>query len=224
MRTQNGISQGGRLLALWGELSKRVFPFIMEEVGELDDGHKLFVEVCEAVIDPKDFEYARWAGNGRPKASRLAMFKAYLLKMTLNLQGDKDLVGLLRQQPLSRRLCGWSSAGLVPSPSTFCRAFAEFAERGFTDRWFADFVREFHGDAPVETVSYDSAPVPLRAKAVNAKKLLSEVDPDQPDPPPRLEWQRGQKAESAAAELPKECEWGCKKDSQGKTKFWEEGV
>ena len=74
-----------------------------------------------------------------------------------------------RQQPLSRRLCGWSSAGLVPSPSTFCRAFTEFAERGFTDRWFADFVREFHGDAPVETVSYDSAPVPLRAKAVNAK-------------------------------------------------------
>ena len=72
-------------------------------------------------------------------------------------------------------------------------------------------------------MSYDSAPVPLRAKAVNAKKLLSEVDPDQPDPPPRLEWQRGQKAESAAAELPKECEWGCKKDSQGKTKFWKGG-
>jgi len=125
----------------------------MEEVGELDDGHKLFVEVCEAVIDPKDFEYARWAGNGRPKASRLAMFKAYLLKMTLNLQGDKDLVDLLRQQPLSRRLCGWSSAGLVPSPSTFCRAFAEFAERGFTDRWFADFVREFHDAA------YDAEPI-----------------------------------------------------------------
>ena len=72
-------------------------------------------------------------------------------------------------------------------------------------------------------MSYGSAPVPLRAKAVNAKKLLSEVDPDQPDPPPRLEWQRGQKAESAAAELPKECEWGCKKDSQGKTKFWKGG-
>ena len=47
MRTQDGISQGGSLLALWGELSQRVFPFIMEEVGELDDGHNVRVR------DPK---------------------------------------------------------------------------------------------------------------------------------------------------------------------------
>ena len=61
--------------------------------------------------------------------------------MTLNLKGDKELVELLRQQPLSRRTCGWGSAGLVPSRPSFCRAFAEFAERGFTEKWFADFIR-----------------------------------------------------------------------------------
>ena len=100
-------------------------PFIMEEVGELDYDHRLFVSVCEAVIDPKEFEYAKWCGNGRPKADRVSIFKAYLLKMTLNLKGDKELVELLRQQPLSRRMCGWGSAGLVPSRPSFCRAGTE---------------------------------------------------------------------------------------------------
>ena len=94
---------GERFLRLWSELAQGVFPFIMEEVGELDYDHRLFVSVCEAVIDPKEFEYAKWCGNGRPKADRVSIFKAYLLKMTLNLKGDKELVELLRQQPLSRR-------------------------------------------------------------------------------------------------------------------------
>ena len=113
---------GERFLRLWSELAQGVFPFIMEEVGELDYDHRLFVSVCEVVIDPKEFEYAKWCGNGRPKADRVSIFKAYILKMTLNLKGDKELVELLRQQPLSRRMCGWGSAGLVPYRPLFCRS------------------------------------------------------------------------------------------------------
>ena len=63
---------GERFLRLWSELAQGVFPFIMEEVWELDYGHRLFVSVCEAVIDPKEFEYAKWCGNGRPKADRVS--------------------------------------------------------------------------------------------------------------------------------------------------------
>ena len=63
---------GERFLRLWSELAQGVFPFIMEEVGELDYDHRLFVSVCEAVIDPKEFEYAKWCGNGRPKADRVS--------------------------------------------------------------------------------------------------------------------------------------------------------
>ncbi len=60
----NGMrSKGCRFLSLWSELAQGVSPFIMEEVGDLDDGHRLFVAVCEAVIDPMEFEYARWCGG-----------------------------------------------------------------------------------------------------------------------------------------------------------------
>ena len=33
---------GERFLRLWSELAQGVFPFIMEEVGELDYDHRLF--------------------------------------------------------------------------------------------------------------------------------------------------------------------------------------
>jgi len=219
----NITGTGARFMRLWGEMSQKVFPFVMDEVGELDQDHKLFVTVCEAVIDTNEFNYAKWIGNGRPKIDRVCVFKAYILKMALNVANDKELVALLKQQPLSRRLCGWGSAGLVPSRPSFCRIFKEFAERGFTKKWFADYIMKYHGDTPTQTVSYDSAPVHLRAKVANAKRRLAELDPDQPEPPPRIEWQRGRDAETAVAELPVECEWGCKKDSQGKTKFWKGG-
>ena len=164
----NITGTGARFMRLWGELSQKVFPFVMDEVGELDQDHKLFVAVCEAVIDTDEFNYAKWIGNGRPKIDRVCVFKAYILKMALNVANDKELVALLKQQPLSRRLCGWGSAGLVPSRPSFCRIFKEFAERGFTKKWFADYIMKYHGDIPTQTVSYDSAPSRRRGSSGSA--------------------------------------------------------
>ena len=47
------------------------------------------------------------------------------------------------------------------------------------------------------SVCYDSAPVPVRAKAANRKRVFSELEPDQPEPGSRLEWQAGQDADTA---------------------------
>lgn len=37
-------------MRLWGEITQKMFPFVMDKVGKLDDDHKLFVAVCESVI------------------------------------------------------------------------------------------------------------------------------------------------------------------------------
>ena len=188
-------SCAGAIRGLWDELNQGLFPWIDDNIGELDAAHRLFMAVCEAVIRPREFDYAKWKGNGRPPASRLKIFKAFLLKAVLNVKDTKELVRMLRAEPLSRRLCGWDSPGLVPSETRFCRVFGEFAERGFTDEWFAEMIVKHHGDIPAETVSYDSAPVEVRSRA----------------------------AEANMAELPVECEWGCKRDSQGKRMQWKGG-
>ena len=55
---------------LWDELNQGLFPWIDDNIGELDAAHRLFMAVCEAVIKPREVEYAKWKGNGRPPASR----------------------------------------------------------------------------------------------------------------------------------------------------------
>ena len=48
------------------------------------------------MIRPREFDYAKWKGNGRPPASRLKIFKAFLLKVVLNVKDTKELVRMLR--------------------------------------------------------------------------------------------------------------------------------
>ena len=216
----NGLSRFSRL---WSELVQGTFPWVETCCGEMDDKHRLFMSVCESVVELRDFEYSRWKGNGRPPESRLGIFKAFLYKAVFNIPTTKDLVRTLRETPLAHRLCGWAFGHKVPSEASFSRTFAEFAERGFTERWFDDMVKKYLDNVPVDTVSYDSAPVEVRARAANARRTLRELEPDQPEPPPRLETQAERSAEENMADLPDECEWGCKRDSQGKKKQWKGG-
>lgn len=208
---------------LWTELSQGVFPWIDDCFWKLDENHKLFMAVCEAVIEAKEFDYAKWKGNGRPPISRLRAFKAFLFKAVLNLATTKELVRVLREEPLSRRLCGWDSPGHVPSESWFSRRFGEFAQRGFTEDWFEKLVITYRDDVDAETISYDSAPIEVRAHAENARRRQKELEPDQPDPPSRLDIQPLQDARTNLDELPVACEWGCKRDSHGKKKQWKGG-
>jgi hypothetical protein len=209
---------------LWLEISQGVFSLIEEDYGPLDEKYQLFVSTCEAVINREDFAYSKWKGNGRPRNDRLSIAKAFLYKATFNIPTTKELVRQLRAEPMARRLCGWSSAGQIPSEAGFCVANREFAERGFTDKWFEAVVVKNHGGVHVDAVCYDSAPIKVRTKAANLKKVLAELDPDQPDPPnDRLERQFVQDAATSLAELPTECEWGRKMDAQGKKMQWKGG-
>ena len=208
---------------LWRELNQGTFPWVETSCGKMDSKHKLFMSVCEAVINISDFNYAVWKGNGRPPEARLNIFKAFLYKVTFNIPTTKDLIRILREEPLAHRLCGWSCGGMVSSEASFSRAFKEFAERGFTEERFADLIKKYLGDEEIDTISYDSAPIEVRAKAANMKKRLQMLDPDQPEPPSRLEIQAARSSQVNMAELPDECEWGCKRDSHGKKKQWKGG-
>ena len=59
------MKQGGEIvsfprtrnfLRLWSEVAQGMFPFMMEELGELDEKARLFVMVCESVVKPEALE------------------------------------------------------------------------------------------------------------------------------------------------------------------------
>lgn len=207
-------------LRLWGGLVQRTFPFMEEEVGELGPKARLFVTVCETVVKPETFKYAKWKGVGRPPAKRMPVFKAFLFKAVHDIPTTKELVERILLEPQTRRLCGWADPGEVLCESKFSEINKEFAEMGFTEEWFDEFVRPYAVDEPGVTLSLDSAPIPVRAKAANSKRRLAEIEPDQPEGGSRIEWQAGQDVDTALAELPQACDWGSKRDAHGKPKYW----
>ena len=52
-------SCAGAIRGLWDELNQGLFPWIDDNIGELDARHRLFRTVCEAVVRPREF-----AGRG----------------------------------------------------------------------------------------------------------------------------------------------------------------
>ena len=62
--------EGGKIHCLWRALEQGLFPFMMNEVGELTEKNKVFVAVCEAAVKPETFEYAKWKGIGHSPAFR----------------------------------------------------------------------------------------------------------------------------------------------------------
>ena len=196
---------------------------MMNEVGELTEKNKVFVAVCEAAVKPETFEYAKWKGIGRPPVDHMAVYKAFLFKAVHDVPTTKEMIERLMLEPQSRRLCGWIWPEDVPCEAKFSEVNKEFSQMGFTDEWFGDFVKTFVGTEGRMSVCYDSAPVPVRAKAANRKRVLSELEPDQPEPGSRLEWQAGQDADTALEELPQDCDWGTKRDAHGKPRHWKGG-
>ena len=215
--------EGLKIHSLWRAFEQRLFPFVMNDVGELTEKNKLFVAVCEAAVKPETFEYAKWKGIGRPPVDHMAVFKAFLFKSVHDVPTTKEMIERLMLEPQSRRLCGWIWPEDVPCEAKFSEVNKEFSQMGFTDEWFGDFVKTFVGTEGRMSVCYDSAPVPVRAKAANRKRVLSELEPDQPEPGSRLEWQAGQDADTALGELPQDCDWGTKRDAHGKPRHWKGG-
>ena len=70
--------EGGKIHCLWRALEQGLFPFMMNEVGELTEKNKVFVAVCEAAVKPETFESAKWKGIGRPPVDHMAVYKACL--------------------------------------------------------------------------------------------------------------------------------------------------
>ena len=59
------VSKNCSVRGLWDELNQGLFPWIDDNIGELDAAHRLFMAVCEAVITPREFDYAKWNPSAR---------------------------------------------------------------------------------------------------------------------------------------------------------------
>jgi len=205
--------------SLWNSIQSWLFPMLEDELGELDEQHREFVAVCELCDPQSHMDAYRWLGNGCPPNSRLAMCKAFIAKAVWDFPTTRDLIDAVRHRPTLRRLCGWETLKEVPSESTFSRAFAAFAEDELPQRIQEAMIVNRYGTKIAGHISRDGTAIHGREKA--AKKTSTPIaQPAQEAEPTRLQRQLQRSLDENLADLPRDCDWGTKKDSKGKKQTW----
>ena len=212
----------------WLTIQPSLFNFIEDEIGELDEEQKLFVRVAESLELRQIAARYGWCGNGRKPSSRLAIFKLLLMKHVWNWPETKDALGEVRRSPALRRLCGWEAKSDIPSESTVSRAFADFAIDKMADDLLARFAGKIFKDRIVIHRSIDSTEIDARerpatkdekADAAKTAAIKAQIDANAEDYN-ALALQKDRNLDTNMSLLPTLCDWGCKRNSKGKTQFW----
>ena len=217
---------------IWQHLQRELFPTLVEEVGELTDKDRQFVEVLSLTPLGAFLEPYRWQGIGRKPDERAWILHAFIAKSVYQFPTTRALLDALQARPVLRRLCGWERVEDIPEEWTFSRAFAAFAAGELPQKIHAAMIRTHCADRLVGHVSRDAtaiegcerpAPKPVAANVPAAPKKRGrprkgEVRPAAP--PKRLELQPHRSLAENLADLPRFCDVGCKRNSKGHQESW----
>lgn len=218
---QEFFNRFGQILQGW------LFPRVEEELGELGSRHRDLVEAL-AMLQLEGCVAIRH-GRGRPRHDRVAIARAFLAKAIFQLPNTRALLDRLAHDLALRRLCGWERASQVPDETVFSRAFAEFAQEGFAQRVHEELIRRTVSVRLVGHILRDGTAIEVPEKRTppadgpkprrSHKKSGTTKDPERMS---RIERQVAghMSLPEMLAELPRECNKGCKPDSKGNKKYW----
>jgi hypothetical protein len=219
---------------LWQHLQRQLFPLLLDELGDLGEKDRRFVEVVSVLPLGPLLAHYDWCGVGCPPHARVWLIHAFIAKEVYQFPTREALVDALRARPTLRRLCGWESADAMPSLATFCRAFAQFAADELPQKIHEALVQRHCGpklvghisrdataiavpERPAPVVTPPAAPVPAAPRPRGRPKKGEE----RPAPAPtRLQLQPGRTLAENLADLPCACDSGAKKGSQGHMEYW----
>jgi hypothetical protein len=218
------------LTGLWQHLQRQLFPALTEELGPLSPLDEQFVQTISLTDLSPFLRRYEWIGNGCPPHARVWLIHAYLAKSVYQFPTTAALLDALRTRPRLRRLCGWESVSDLPSESTFSRAFAAFAEDEVPQQIHERMVCRHAGPKLVGHVSRDAtaiegherpAPKPAPAPSVPRRRGRPKKGEHRAPPPPkRLDLQPQRTLAENLADLPRVCNVGCKRNSQGHQESW----
>ena len=217
---------------LWRPMQRQLFPVLTAELGELSDKDRNLVQVLVLLDLEAHARRYEWKGVGCPPHERVKILRSFVAKEIYQFSTREALVTALRGCPTLRRLCGWEMAYEVPSESTFCRAFAQFAQDQLPQLIHQTVVQKHCGPKLVGHISRDATAIEARERPVWATKAAPapvvrykrgrpKKGEQRPAPPvPRVELQVQRSLAENLADLPCQCDSGGKKNSKGHLQFW----
>jgi hypothetical protein len=216
----------------WSMIQGTLFPWLREELDPLTEKHQQLVTVLEAVR-VEQFIQCFHGLVGHPLSDRRAIGRAFIAKAIYDLPTTEMLIERLHSDMTLRRICGWERRDAIASAATFSRAFAEFAQSQLPERMHTALIKQNMASSLVGHIARDATAIearekPLRksgestADAASAlpKRGRPKKGEDRSKNPTRLERQQTMSLLAMVADLPKDCDVGTKKNSQGYKESW----
>jgi Transposase DDE domain/Transposase domain (DUF772) len=218
---------------LMGRVQRSLFPHLNECLPtSLTEQEKRLVAILEIIEIELHVPraVARYRYPGRKPIDRQALARAFVAKALYRCQTTSDLHRALQSAANLRRICGFGTAGSLPSEATFSRAFTAFSTGSLGNVVHDALVAEYLSHELVGHISRDSTAIVGREKPV--KKVPKEPKPPRKRGRPakgeqreaaslkRLDRQVHQSAEEAIGELPTACDRGTKQNAKGYKTSW----
>lgn len=216
-----------KLSTMWTNIQRKLFPDLEERTGTLSPEYKRIVAVLE-LIRIEEFLPCTRFNFGRPIKDRIQIARAFVAKIILKINYNKDLVSLLENNKQFKTICGWDCSEKIPSESKFCRAFKEFAETNLPEKVHQVLVSEMYKDRIIGHVVKDSTPISAREAPLKKKgemkerrKLLNKQQAkDKKDGNSRKQMQLREDLQTSLNKLPVYCDHGSKKMANGFLTCW----
>lgn len=222
-----------KVAQIWSRVQAVLFPHVQRCLDrQLTAKQRRLIAILE-IVRIEEHVLAGFAQRlGRPRKDRQAIARAFIAKAVYHVPETELLVEMLRTQPTLLAICGWPDVGALPSPSTFSRAFTEFAASNLADRVHQALVQEHVSEHLVGHISRDSTAIVAREKPLKkrpkppspkrrrGRPKQGEVVDRSDQPQKRLPQQINQSPQEALAELPTACDVGMKLDSKGHKTVW----
>jgi Transposase DDE domain/Transposase domain (DUF772) len=222
------MSAKNTIAKIWNNIQYNLFPFLEQEIGELSPIHKKLVAILE-LIRIEEFIPSWKFINGRPPKDILAIARANIAKIVFKITYTNQLIRVLKSDKQLQLICGFDVFTHLPSESKFSRAFSKFAKLSLPEKVHQALVKEIYKDDLLQNVVIDSTPVEAREKVVKKELKRAErkrkLDRERAKAKRHGELNRRQiqlKEEEcvSVAKLPKVCDRGMKRSSQGYTMIW----
>jgi hypothetical protein len=218
------------LLDVWNTIQTQLFPTLEQELDPLTGKEQEFIQIVTLLDLPDHMRAFRWRGLGRKRKNRLSMAKAFVAKSVYKFETTDILIEYVKGCRNLRRLCGWERKRQVPSPSTFSRAFNEFAMNELPQKIHEAMIKKHCGQKLAGHISRDSTAIESREKPVKTMKASPKPkrkrgrprkgDVVTPKPRKRVELQAERRLEENLTDLPTVCNVGTKKSSKGYKTTW----
>lgn len=216
----------------WAVIQGSLFPYLEKEIDPPTEKQKKLITTLEILRIEEFLLDSSWMG--RPPKFREAIARAFVAKSVYNMDTTRALIDRLKTDENLRRICGFESRRQIPSESTFSRAFDEFARSLLPQRVHEILIKKVCKESIIQHVSNDSTAIEARERPKIRPKKNQEVKTSNKRGRPkkgekrkaklptitRLDKQPSMTLCEMLEDLPMECDYGCKKNSQGFVEKW----